>query len=727
MPRIGLSDVLGLSVDGKLAPDAKLPSILPRFLKLQDTTLDQVPLDELSAGLAFEKPLEVSADTLKLKLGAGGGGRLALIRHPFNEIAVKEGEIYVAAGLVFSAGPGVSLPGGTATFGFAAEGEFTVKCYRRFEKGAQGFPTFSKALAATFSSFLLPRDAADLDDLAADTVLVLAGRGTLNLSSGFSFSMPVQSLASVALVRDFKLDVKTGGSLDVDARVVLTAGYQVRLRRLGTSKVELGVYSLKSREHEFGVSAAAGISAGVGGFDLAERFIGVLSRQPVVDLNEFRKALPDEDDRAKDRRMQGFQASLQAAISTKVQASVRAAFSTLRSDEAAWLFEVDANAAVSTEAKAAITSALRGNFTAVTGNPKALPAGIAQTANVLTRTDVARQSLRINLLGIVNCLSLGEISRVSQVERNASGEITLLTDTTSANRLQALLVNLSGNTKRLRKMLSENFLIEAAYHVADLGVLPPEFKSRHTYLEIHNSTGREQLKNNLDVARVLVLISAAEEERRLGNGKRFGRTTFYAELRYGHEIVRRIFLDKLGNPRSVEDYETLGRSALGALLAGDEGQELRRRYADPASAGSTELWNRMKQTGNTAVFGPLFGFPASSKDPRVGAAGADFIAITSWASAMHAAGAAVSDVQKTLSSGALGAGDAGLTEARERLKKRMADVVKNTHEHFGDPLGMIMVYLASGQEAEKNVLVTGDKIERLHAASAAAQVGGAHA
>ena len=733
MPKIRLSDVFGLNLDGKLAEGAKLPAILPQFLKLKDTTLDQVPFDAANAALTFDQPVDVSADAVALKVGASGGGRVALIRHkqvldaldPFNEITVNAGEIYMAAGLDFSLSAGVSATEGPATFGFAAEGDFAIKCYRRFEQGTEGYPTFSQALATTISSFLLPREAADLDNVGAGVVLVLAGTGALTVSGGFSFAMPVQSLASVSL-GDSKLEVKAGGSVDLSAQVTLTAGYQIRLRRIGERKVELGVYNLNSQENTVSISAQAGISAGVGKFDLAETFIAALSLQPVVDLNEFRQALPGEDDSAKEQRIAAFQSSLQAAIAMKVQASVTAAFSTLRSDEAAWKFEIDLDAAISAEANAAITSALRGNFASLTAPNTALPAGIAQTANVLTRTDVRKQTLRVNLLGIANYLSVGKISQISTVERNASGEITLITDTASAARLQALLVNLNGDTKRLRKMLSENFLIEAAYHVTNLGVLPPQFKSRHTYLEIDNSTGREQMKKHLDVARVLALISPAEEDRRLGSQNQFGRTTFYAELKYTGEVVRRIFLDQSGNPRSIKDYETLGRSALGALLAGDEGQELRARYADLGLAG-TELWNKMKQTGNTANFGPLFGLPKDSTDPRLGAAGADFIVITDWAKAMNAAAAAIRDVEAAVGGTAPGADDARVTAARESLKRRLADVVTDTHEHFGDPLGMIMVYLASGQDAGKTVLGTGDRIERLEAGSAAAQVGGAHA
>jgi hypothetical protein len=63
-----------------------------------------------------------------------------------------------------------------------------------------------------------------------------------------------------------------------------------------------------------------------------------------------------------------------------------------------------------------------------------------------------------------------------------------------------------------------------------------------------------------------------------------------------------------------------------------------------------------------------------------------------------------------------------LNAAREKLKERLAAVVKETHDHFGDPLGMLMVYLASNQDAGKTVLLTGDDVETLEAVSAERRV-----
>jgi hypothetical protein len=706
MPKIPVSNVLGIDVDGKLLPDATLQSFLPVLRDWNNLRLDQLPIETASLGFVFDRPIDLGAD-LSLRIGAGARGGIGIIAagkrtidiaDPFDSIEAGANEMYLALRLAFTALGGV----GFGHFGLGAESEFTVTCYRRFAKGPDGFPSFPKALAAAAESFVLPRGPIDLEQLGPDTVVMLGGRGALSLSASFDAALPVQSLASVSL-GVAALEVNAGASIRLDAGVTLAGEYKVRLRHTSAGPVEIGLYREKSRDLMVSVSAAAGIAAKVGGFDLAEQFIGALSRQPLVDKEQFRKALAGPDSDAKEQRIENFEASLKAAIDTRFQVSVSAALSRLRSDEAVLLYEVDPSVAA-----AAVASALAGDWTGLSVLPS--PDGVVQKQNILSRTDVRRQTVKINLLGLANVVSISTITQVSRVERNAAGEITLLVDTSSMNHLRALLVNLRLEPKRLRGLLNENFLLEAAYHASGVGVLPPDFASRHTYLEIHGKTGRAEMKDFLDVARALRTITAEEASARFSDRKDFGPTTFYVETQYRNDAVRRMFLNHSNEARTVAEYEQLGREALGMLLTGDNGQEFRRRVAS-----DTPLWNRMKEIGNRAAFAPLFGLPASALDPRVEAAGSDYFAITSWAAAMHTAGQAVMEADQLLG-GAIQVDDSRLDKAREQLKRRLVTVAGASDEHFGDPLGMVMVYLASGRDAAVRIVLEGPEIDRLERA-----------
>ena len=728
MPTIPLTNALGLDATGMLQPGSMLTQILPSFLHFQETPIDQVALTQAAAHLTFSRPIQASAGGLSFNVGASGGGTLSLEgssrgvldpSDPFSAIPILANEIYLGLGLDFSFTAGVSATVDSFSFGFSAERDFGITCFRRFQSDDHSFPAFGKAFAATADSFLLPLQAADLSKVQSDTVLVINGTGILTFSAGVTVETPVAQLAATSPLVGQQVKVSGSGSFSATATLTLTGGYQIRLRRLAATTVEVGVYKIKSRELAIEVTATAGISPAIGNFDLAENFIRAISRQPEVDLQEFRQALPGEDQTSRDEQIQSFQDTLHGAISTKVQASVTDTLSHLQSNEAAWLFEIDLQAATSNAAVSAISSALKGDFTLLTHDPRSLPPGIKQTSNVLTRTDSAEQKLQVNLLGILNFLSVGTIARVSTIEKNANGDITLVTDTSDASRLEALLLNAGGDAKRLRRLLSEDFLIQAAYQVSGPGVLPPSFSSNHTFFEIRDQTNSQNMQEALDVARALGLLSQQDETARLQKANNFGRTTFYAATKYSSDQVRPAFLDAGGNPRPVEAYETLARTALGVLLSGSTGQDFRKRVADTGAAGNA-LWQKMKSIGNVQQFGPLFGISLSEADPRVAAVGSDYIVITSWAAAMHEAGKVMKEVEGILANPGVQIGDTKLTQARDHLKKRLADVVSHSQEHFGAPLGLLTVYFAAGKSATTRVIMTGAQIERLDASHPAA-------
>jgi hypothetical protein len=195
------------------------------------------------------------------------------------------------------------------------------------------------------------------------------------------------------------------------------------------------------------------------------------------------------------------------------------------------------------------------------------------------------------------------------------------------------------------------------------------------------------------------LLTPDQVKQRLGSVNSFGRTEFYAELRYSSDAVRAAFDGPFGGAPSETQYQQAGRSALGALLFGDEGREFQKRLAG-------DKWDAVIQDGNRANFPQILGGAAGT--PDLEAAGGVFTAITSWASAMVAAGDALRAVDGLIGKGPVAPDDPKLTAARELLKKRLTDVVAHTAEEFGDPLGMVMFYLAANQDAAKTVIVTGD-------------------
>ena len=724
MAPISINNLLGLDVGGSLAPGEKLKELAPGFLDNKDRQLDRLPVDNFTLGLHVHQPIDKGLSGWQLGPSELIEGRIALIDahkravdedSPFGSIEVKAGEIYLELALTFALEAGVKGMAGPAIFGFTGSKGFEIRCYRRFTAGTTGFPSFGAALDSTLSSFVLPGGAEDLNQLDSDTILVFTGQGELSVSAGLTIETPANALACTATGFGSTLQLKEGGALTTEAKLTLKGGYRTQLRRTSPGIFEVGIYTLKNHELALSVTAEIGVSAGVGEFDLLEQLIGALSRQPTVDVSEFRNALPADDPEEARTQIESFQREIKDAISSKLQASMSASLSRLSQNEAIWIFDVDSGSAMSADVQRALSAVLHGDLTLVTSAPKNLPSGLQQQKNVLVNTKVLQQKLRINILGLLNYLSLTKIAQVSKVEKSSDGDVTLIADTSDVSRLKAVLLNTGGDAKRLRKMLSQDFLIAATYQISNLHVLPPEFTSGQTHLDITNDTDKKQMRDELTVARILGLLTPEEQiQRCLGNS--FGRTTFFVSTKYSASDIQSLLFDNAGVARATEEFETAGRSALAALLMGKQDQALRLRFAQLGSGDA--LWQEMKRVGNTAEFAPLFGLPKGALDGQVQAAAANFITITEWASAMNKAAIAVSNVQHEFSLGSVYRDDPIFLKARQQLKDRLEAVVSNTHDEFGDPLGLLMVYVASGEKAERRVLMSGEHIETLDRGSA---------
>ena len=96
------------------------------------------------------------------------------------------------------------------------------------------------------------------------------------------------------------------------------------------------------------------------------------------------------------------------------------------------------------------------------------------------------------------------------------------------------------------------------------------------------------MKDNLDVAEALRLLSGAGKDQLLGNATDFGRSTLYAETRYGDEILASVFLDANGDARPIEFYEKAGRDALKLLYQTNDPDQYRQQ-----PALDDGLWEKM--------------------------------------------------------------------------------------------------------------------------------------
>lgn len=698
MPTIPLASGLGLDFDGSLAPGASLATLLPSFQQLAPLTLAAVPRSAFNAGLNFTHDLPLRGD-LGLNIAANSTARLTIIRDrgraldegdPFETITLGEDETYLAFSFSASIEPGVNLDAGPLSFGFSKGLSHEWKIYRRFSSEA----LFGQSFGQMLHGFFVPATRRELEQLDDDVVLVFAGSGSVTTSASLSLSMPVTALASVSIPGGQNLTVKPGLSLSVSPSVTLEGGYQVRLRKLDKGEVEVGLYKSTSKTKSLSISGRAALPVRAGSFELTEQFIRALSvGQPLVNREELFAALPDEaDEFRKERRIEKMEEQFRKAVNTRFEASARIALSKTTSREPVWTYSVDPRA-VSPAADEAVAAALKGDFRELLANPP----GVRRVSSALAETESRSAKLDVNLLGLANFTSSTRLVMASNIEFDGKDQITLITDTSSVARTEALLVNLGGDGNRLRRLMSESFLIQAAYKASGLTILPPKLKARHTYFEVDNKTNRAEMRDNLQALQALGLITPEKVAELLETDKSFGRTTMYVEAAYDNTAIESLFFDG-GSARSQAKFEDAGRSALGALIAGDENRQLSRRFAG-FSLAANGLWERMKVAG-AANLHDLFGIGATSVSGNLPLATAtsDFFTILAWAKAMHAAAQTALDVRDMLGGdNKVESTDPRFEAARKLLRQRLSDAVAKTGEHFGDPLGLLMVHVASGE------------------------------
>ena len=232
---------------------------------------------------------------------------------------------------------------------------------------------------------------------------------------------------------------------------------------------------------------------------------------------------------------------------------------------------------------------------------------------------------------------------------------------------------------------------------------PPTLKSTHSYFEMHTRTNRQTMKDNLDVAEALDLLSASNKTGLLNNRNDFGRSALYAETGYDSELLKTAFLDSEDNARPRAFYEQAGRQALRLLYQANDPDQYRQR-----PARDDDLWERMKAAGSAPNVKALF---PGLNNVQKGVVYTDYLVIVWWAKAMRKLAEEIVRVRKFFADhpNASPTGEeAG--KVRADFRKRVAKVAKTTKKQFGDPWGLIAMDLATERGASASVRFTGDVV-----------------
>lgn len=724
MPSFSLTDDFGKPVDGPkvdltsasslfqyLKSEALHLTVAPDFLARKDQPLTQAAPDpiqfQLKAGNTFQlgntKPEIEFTPELQVRVRANTTKDSNLFQDdPFLVAAtVPEHAGYVGLQVVGALDLGASGSAGDLTFGFDANGSVTIEYLKAFATDADE-PTLGEATGKMISGYVIPAEVADLRRLQVNDVCTVSGQGSLTISAGFNITTPVNPLASVNLPLGVgTIQVRDGVMAGVSASFTIAGSYQIRARGLATGAIELSFLKERGTTLKTDLTASGGVSVNLGSTDLLPRLLGAIGTD-TVDQSVLAGLTADE--------IETFTGAIQDGVDHSLQASLDLALSASTDDQAAFQYEIQPDL-LDGAASAAVQRALRGDLSRLTLLEQGMQAdgtltpGVKLLNSVLSHVRTHGVSLKVNLLGIVNLISLSKlISGCEFLTEPASGDLTIK-ETAKSERISAI-TNPFDRQEALRKALFDAVMVTTTYRVSK-AIAMPELKCKSMHFAVNQNTNGQTLSDYLNWFVALGLMGQAEKPAILSRFGGGGASTCLMRTEMDDPACESLFFDAHGNLRLESDYLEIGRQALRALLdpASSEIDRFRSQFlADPT-------WRQALEIGPSPQLRSLIPLPStdSRRDVVLADVTGDLYDIAWWAAGMQKAGKGLQDMRAFLAGRdpVSLAGDNEFAERRDKLQKLMVGVVKDSKLRFHEPWGMVCLFRASGSRQSSGKLVAG--------------------
>jgi hypothetical protein len=672
-------------------------AVLPDFLARKDSILSQAATKPIQFQAKAQHKFQLGSTKPEIdvtptaqamiRVNASPGTNL-FDGDPFHVPAkVPDHSGYVSVGFQGSLDLGVSGSDGDLTFGFDKTTTVSLEYLKAYRLGA-GEPTLGDALAQTLSSYVIPADLSDLDALFINDVATVSGQGSLKVSGGVKVTASPNPLASVDLpLAAGTIAVKAGVTAGLFASFTLSGSYQVRARRKDADTIELSFFRESGTTLKADFSASAGITAKLGDTDLIPAVLGQISTDPTGDKKLLADLRPAEIATLRD--------AIKGGLDHSLQASLDAVLSAVTDDQAAFQYEIQP-ARLSPGASVAVHKALDGDLSLLTvmeediQNGGILAPGVKMLNSVFSETRKRGIILKINLLGILNYLTVSELIRNSETLTDAvTGDVTIK-ETVTGNSITAVVEPMARN-EALRKAIFDSVLATTSYR-AGKAVALPNLSCEQTHFALNQNTNQQIMGNYLSWFIALKLLMGPDKATILSQFIDGGPSTCVLRTSFGDADCVSMFFDEHAKLRAKQYYLEIGRQGLRALLDPDHQpiDHLRYQIVDD------KLWPRALAIGANVNLGPLVGL--STADVQVEYLVGDVLVITDWAEAMVEAGALVQDVRVFV-------GDSDATtlfqnnefkKKRDALQKKLAAMVKSSRTRFDEPWGMVCLFWAGG-------------------------------
>ncbi len=656
MPTIQITDTSSASVNASLFDTSVLgqtPASVLHFLRADvigalDQTLDQVQINSVSIGFDYEPAVALAGGTVGFTAGGGPTGEIDLLKpaggdssplFPSDQFGtdIEMGSNYYLA-LSFQLALSAQASGGVGAFAIApsASASGSATLYLPYAKGADNaYPTLKSALETLFSSYLLPSSEADLlDKLPVGAVFAYDTQGSVGFQAQFDFLAAINPTASLGVSPSFgPISITAGPSVTVGGGFTLSGELEVRFWKKSATVVQIGYYKKKGSSLAVSFDASVGADVTVEGYDVISKIYGLLGDSGTLDPAWLSANVP--------AAVAGDVAeAYQSAVQTKLSIAIDAECDTSITDQAAFSWNFDLSA-LDAAGHTALENLFKSDLSMLLSSG-ALPAGITRAGSVLDHTKETTYAFTFNFLGLFDHASVNDAVLDLATQVSDDGQI-ILTDTAHLTRLSASATPTSPvKADQLRKVYAEDCVATMGY-AASLGGVVVTPSVAYNYFFYEKNAHPADLQLFVETATKLGKAGAAGDwAAALQSGLGSQAASIFASLGYDGATSTKLFLDASGNPRTIADYQEVGRKTL--LLAPGLG-------LDPkfiACLNNPATWQQLINVGSTQGIYQILGADLANTPVWAVYAGTCTLHTVYWASAMHSAAQALQDVLQYL-------------------------------------------------------------------------------
>jgi hypothetical protein len=713
MATIQLTDTSSASVDATVFDDSalgKTPASIIHFLRSDvigalGQTLDQVHINSLSIGFDYEPSFPLSGGTVTFTAGGGPTGELDLYKpdtggtssplFPTDQFGtdIEMGRNYYLA-LSFQLGvtAGASATPGAFTLTPSSSATGSAKLYLPFGLDANGkYPTLKNALETLFGSFCLPSSVSDLSNLPVGAVFTYDAQGSVGFQAQFDFLAAINPTATPGISTSFgPINVTAGPSVTIGGGFTLSGEIETRIWKKSANIVQIGYYKKQGSSFTVSFDASVGVDVAVGSYDIIAKIYGLLGDSGKLDSAWLSAHVPSSV-------ADEVETAYESAVQTKLSIAIDEECDTSVTDQAAFSWNFDLSALDAT-GQSALAGVFKGDLSVLLSGADPLPTGITKAGSVLDRTTETKHTFSFNFLGLFDHASVSDATLDMSSKVSDDGQL-VLTDTAHLARLAATATPFI-KSDQLRNVFAEDCIATIGYSVS-FGSFVTTLKVGYSYFSYKSKARGADLQLFVETATQLGEANAsADWEGVLQSNSNSQAASLFASLNYDGTAGKNLFLDQNATPRSIADYQEVGRNALLNTPELGLSPQFIPSLNDPA------MWQQLLDAGSSQNFNRILGVDLIDP-PQWAVVSFDWtLHVVFWSSAMHSAGQALQGVFQYLNQnpGIYPLHDAQFLNRRKTFASQLQRAIQKA-PLFDDTLGLMTIFGAAAP-LSKTVTIT---------------------